>query len=172
MSVVGLALLFIAPLAISARAQQFAPANLSYETLSQEDVSSYDFSRLSGQWWKGVARSVDRDLLGGDEQKIDAMQKIIFLASVYPGQARFHRSTYKLYNIYRFDRNERLRVMALAALFSSGDEDGMRLVAYHDDGFSYAPWEESPRLRRLTAAAVARHFGTPEIEVGSPMPIG
>lgn len=166
----GLGLLLVATVALSAQAQRFAPANLSSETFTQEEVSSYDFSRVSSQWWSGASRSVNRDLLGSDEQKMDAMRKIIFLSTLYPASSNFDRSTYKLYHIYRFNRDEHMRVVALAALLASGDDSGMRLVASHDEGFSYAHWDESLRLRRLTAAAVAQHFAAPAIQVGPLMP--
>lgn len=153
-------------LVASARAQQTAPSDIAPTDFTQEEVSGYDLSSFGPTWWNGVGRAVDLELKGTDSEVERALQKVIFLATYYPEQANFRRSNYEIYLVWRFNRDERLRLMAISAMTAIGDDGAMRLLAYRDDGFSYAPWEESPLVRRLTAAAVGRHFGTPEVEVG------
>lgn len=91
------------------------------------------------------------------------MRKVIFLASYYPDRANFRRSTTELYNIWRFNSSEQYRIMALAALFGTGDETAMALLAQRGNFAAFAPWDPSPLVRRLTAMAVARYYGVPGV---------
>ena len=155
----------------AALAQQAAPAGLSPAETPADELVSYDLSTLDRQWWTSHADYVDEALKGSDEEKETAMRKVIFLATYYPEMADFSGSTTELYNIWRFNDDEQFRIMALAALFAQGDDHAMRLLAYHGEFASYAPWDPSPLVRRLTAAAVARYYGQPEIQVGPLEPV-
>lgn len=97
------------------------------------------------------------------------MAKFIFLGTYYPDKVDFDRSTNELYNIYRFHRNRDHRIMALASLYAIGDEQAMRRIGFHrGPALTFAAWESDELVRRLTAAAVARHFLEGEVEVGEP----
>lgn len=148
-----------------------APSNLDPAVVTPEQLGSHDLSGLDSQWWEDLSEAVDEQLKGSAEEQEEAMRKVIFLASYYPDKARFNDSVTELYNIWRFNRDEKFRVMALAALFAMGDEDAMRLLAYRGGLPTYAGWDPSPLVRRLTAAAVARYYGEPRIEVGPLAPI-
>ncbi len=149
-----------------------APADLSPAEADSEMLTTYDLSGMSMQWWNDLAKDVDVKLKGSDAEKQEAMRKVIFLATYYPDMANFKPSTTELYNIWRFNRNEQYRIMALASLFATGDESAMALLAQRGNFATYAPWDPSPLVQRLTAAAVARYYGVPGVEVGPLQPLG
>ncbi|MEZ4699195.1 MAG: hypothetical protein R2834_02605 [Rhodothermales bacterium] len=142
---------------------EFAAKNMKVDMLSM-----YNLSGMSEQWWKDLAAAIDTKLVGTDAEKEDGMRMIVFLATYYPDKADFSRNATELYNIYRFDGKEEFRVMALAALYAEGDDAAMRLIAYHTPYAKSAPWESNDLVRRVTDAAIARHFGTPSVTVEPP----
>ena len=141
-------------------------------TMSVDELTMYDLSGMTAAWWDRLAERIDEDLGKEKENQDQAMRKVIFLATYYPDKANFDRSTTELYNIYRFNQNEEFRVMALAALYASGDDSAMRLIAYHAPYTRYAPWEESDLVRHVTEAALMRYYGTPSVTVEPPQVIG
>lgn len=167
---VGTAFLLVGFAAATTSAQQFAPADLSPTAFTQEDVSGYDMSRLGAPWWRSMGRSVNQELNGTDRQQELALQKIIFFGTYYSAQVRFGRSVSHVYHVYRFHPDERLRVMAIAAMLAIGSDEGMHLLAYRDEGFGVAHWDSSPRVQGLAIAAVNQHFSTPAVQIGRPVP--
>lgn len=149
------------------------PANLAAADATLDMLTSHDLSGMSNQWWTDLSTAVDAELKAEDNMKrVEAMRKVIFLATYYPDKANFDRCGTELYNIYRFNKKEDERVMALAALYASGDDSAMRLIAYHAPYMRFAPWENSDLVRHVTEAAIMRYFGTPTVTVEPPSPIG
>lgn len=167
---IGTAFLLVGFAAATTFAQQLAPADLSPSAFTQEEVSGYDMSRLGGPWWHAMGRAVNQELIGTDRQQEQALQKIIFFGTYYPTQVHFGRSVNHVYHIYRFHRDERLRMMAIAAMTAIGSDEGMRLLAYRDEGFGVAHWDSSSRVQGLVIAAVNQHFSTPAVQIGRPVP--
>ncbi len=149
-----------------------APPDLKASEVSVDMLSSYDLSSMSEGWWRELATHVDEALKGEGMAMEDAMRKVIFLSTYYPDLATFDRSVTELYNIYRFNKEEEYRVMALAALYASGDDSAMRLIAYHAPFTRFAPWEDSDLVLHVTEAAIMRYYGTPTITVEPPAVIG
>ncbi len=117
------------------------------------DFASMDLSNRSKAWWKARVKADDRALDSSDAQvKEQALQNIIFFATHYGKDVDFKRATSELYAIYRFDKNEAHRIMALAAIHAIGNENTMRLLSQH------VRWERSPRVRRLTKAALVDYY--------------
>lgn len=166
----GTAFLMVGFAAATTYAQQLAPADLSPTAFTQEEVSGYDMSRLGAPWWHAMGRSVNQELIGTDRQQEEALQKIIFFGTYYPAQVRFGRTVNHVYHIYRFHRDERFRVMAVAAMLAIGSDQGMRLLMYRDEGYGVAHWDSSPRVQGLAIAAVNQHFSTPAVQIGRPVP--
>lgn len=117
------------------------------------ELTSQDLSDMDAAWWKSLSKANARALGSSDEQvKEQALQNIIFFATHYGKDVDFKRATTELYNIYRFDKKEAHRIMALAALHAIGRENTMRILSQH------VRWERSPRVRRLTKAALVDYY--------------
>ncbi len=117
------------------------------------ELTSQDLSDMDAAWWKSLSKANARALDSPDAQvKEQALQNIIFFATHYGKDVDFKRATTELYNIYRFDKKEAHRIMALAALHAIGRENTMRILSQH------VRWERSPRVRRLTKAALVDYY--------------
>ncbi len=117
------------------------------------ELTSQDLSDMDAAWWKSLSKANARALDSPDAQvKEQALQNIIFFATHYGKDVDFKRATTELYNIYRFDKNEAHRIMALAALHAIGRENTMRILSQH------VRWERSPRVRRFTKAALVDYY--------------
>ena len=117
------------------------------------ELTSQDLSDMDAAWWKSLSKANARALDSPDAPvKEQALQNIIFFATHYGKDVDFKRATTELYNIYRFDKNEARRIMALAALHAIGRENTMRILSQH------VRWERSPRVRRLTKAALVDYY--------------
>lgn len=117
------------------------------------ELTSQDLSDMDAAWWKSLSKANARALDSPDAQvKEQALQNIIFFATHYGKDVDFKRATTELYNIYRFDKNEAHRIMALAALHAMGRENTMRILSQH------VRWERSPRVRRFTKAALLDYY--------------
>ncbi len=156
----GLVVLAMGFVTFTARAQP-TPRTNSTTTVSPVDadvvvlgdLASMDLSNRSKAWWKARVKADDRALDSPDAQvKEQALQNIIFFATHYGKDVDFKRATTELYNIYRFDKNEAHRIMALAALHAIGRDNTMRILSQH------VRWEKSPRVRRLTKAALVDYY--------------
>lgn len=149
-----------------------APANLAVSKATLDMLTSLDLSDMSASWWQDLAADIDEKLLMEGIERDEAMRKVIFLSTYYPDKANFDRCATELYNIYRFNPDEGNRVMALAALYASGDDSAMRLIAYHAPYMRFAPWEDSDLVRHVTESAIMRYYGTPSVTVEPPAVIG
>ena len=156
----GLVVLAMGFVTFTARAQP-TPRTNSTTTVSPVDadvvvlgdLASMDLSNRSKAWWKARVKADDRALDSPDAHvKEQALQNIIFFATHYGKDVDFKRATTELYNIYRFDKNEARRIMALAALHAIGRENTMRILSQH------VRWEKSARVRRLTKAALVDYY--------------
>ena len=117
------------------------------------ELTSQDLSDMDAAWWKSLSKANARALDSPDAPvKEQALQNIIFFATHYGKDVDFKRATTELYNIYRFDKKEAHRIMALAALHAIGRENTMRILSQH------VRWERSPRVRRLTKAALVDYY--------------
>ena len=116
--------------------------------IAAEEAAGYD-----RRDWKTVRKTVLKGLYADDFATREAsLQNIIYLATHYGDQIRFDRATTKLYRLYRFDRNEQVRIMALVALHAIGKESSMRALS------TRVQVERPERVRRLTAAAVKSYY--------------
>jgi hypothetical protein len=145
------------------------PAGFTVSDATPPVLTSYDLSDMDEAWWSELSEYLSRPFSEPEGDVEQAMGKIIFLSTMYPDKVNFRHVTSDLYNVYRFDRREDHRIMALAALYAIGDENAMRLLAYRGPFATYAPWETSDWVRRMTAAAVAQYYREAEIEVGRPL---
>ena len=169
----ALLLLGASPFAAHAQMQQPPPpmpADAAASEATVEMLTSHDLSHMSSDWWNDLEEHIDETLGTSGADVEQAMAKVIFLATFYPDKVDFDDSIGELYNIYRFNDHESYRIMALAALYSIGDENAMRLLAYRGPFPNYAPWESSDLVRRLTAAAIASYYKEGVIEIGPPVP--
>lgn len=104
-----------------------------------------------------IQAHVDRlnaDLINKSEvRKAQALKEVVYIANQHGQGIDFRRTASRLYEVYRYDRNESYRVMALAALHAIGRKNSMKLLYQH------VPFERSPRVRRQTVAALADYYG-------------
>lgn len=123
------------------------------ETATVAELTSMDLTGMSEAWWKETIKQHKR-LLGSKNAALreQALQNVIFFATFYPG-ADARSATGKLFKIYRHDRNEAHRIMALAALHAIGDAYTMERLREH------VADEESERVRRYTLLALADYYG-------------
>jgi hypothetical protein len=134
---------------------RFSPLQLDLLAAARIEMSRVDLDaeHMSKADWKVFVKAQTACLQSGDRQlKQQALQQIIFNATLYGDRADFCKSASCLYDIYRFDRDEQFRIMALAGLHAIGFEETMRQLARD------VRWETSPRLRRLTMGALADHY--------------
>ena len=138
-------------------AQRSAPVELNAPEISEvslPEFTSTDQSRQPASWWEArVAQEVAA--LGSDNQETreTALRTLVFIANNYGEKANLKPAVAPLYNLYRFNKVETHRIMALSALQAIGDDESMRLLG--ED----LQWEISPRVRTLMKAAVASYFG-------------
>ncbi len=119
-----------------------------------ESLTNYDLKDMPRTWWRNLERVKDAKLNSSDCEKQElALRNLAFLATVYPDQKRFDRVIGDLYTMYRFDDNPNKRIMALSALHAIGHEDTMRTIAQD------VRFERDERVRKLTVAALADHWG-------------
>ena len=117
-------------------------------------LSEYDLSGLTKQQWKQLKKE-QLTALRSEQEHVwqQALQNVIFLSTFYREKVNFGRAASPLLEFYLFDRNEQHRIMALAGLHAIGKTDGMAHLAQR------VQLERSPRVRRLTLAALADHYG-------------
>ncbi len=94
-------------------------------------------------------------LLGSSDRhlKEQALQNVIFVAKVYSDKVDLSPTVPGLLDIYRFDRNEDHRIMALSALHPIGNKEAMEFLRRH------VREVKSDRVRTLTCAVLAEFFG-------------
>jgi hypothetical protein len=95
--------------------------------------------------------------LSSVDAKAQTMQNLIALANQYGKALDLSAAVPALVNVYAWETNERLQVMALSALHAIGDEKGMEriLTLFTDPYFRHQ--RISPRLRHMTHAALSEY---------------
>lgn len=159
---IGVSTLFGSYTTPSARAQDirflvnaatFEPVGLAAEEFVVGSASGVDLRNLSDSWWKQLRNEHLAALRSADPAlREQALRNVIYFRTHYPEQARFRRISGTVYEIYRLDRDEPTRLLALSALSALGDDDTMRQLARD------VRLERSPRVRRLANHALAHHF--------------
>ncbi len=138
----------------TANAQLALSPDLFGGFVPNNDVLEVEYSVMNADIRRTVAKvQTDRLRSNNAETKQEAMQHVIYLAHYYPEAINPHRASARLYEIYRLDRNESFRVMALAGLHAIGSENTMRQMSQD------VRLEGSDRVRRLTNAALVDYFG-------------
>lgn len=134
--------------------------NTSARSVEPATVSLYDFpnspeaahfKEMDSHWWKDV-RKTNIKALRESDTRTQALININYLASFFPKQSRFQRASNDLYRIYRKDRNQQHRVLALAILEKVGSEDVMRAMARD------LPFERNPQIKNLTLVVISNHL--------------
>jgi hypothetical protein len=89
--------------------------------------------------------------------KAQTLQNLIMLADRYDSALDFSSAVPMVLRVYEWDRDERLRTMAVAALHAIGDGDGMErmLERFAEPRFRRSL---SPRLQYITHATLAAYF--------------
>lgn len=121
-----------------------APADLAEKAL--EDFSVTDWKKLRSQLLKTIHTAK------GAEWE-HAVQQTIFLALFFNDKINLNRASLDLLESYILDRNEAHRIMALTAIHAIGNSDILGRLAQRVNT------EESNKVRRLTIAALADHYG-------------
>lgn len=123
------------------------------ENIDVEHLTSINLSTMSAEWWKRLIKQHGRMLRSSDEElREQALRNLIFFASNYPEHANLRRVTPRLYKIYRFDKKEEHRILALVALHATGNEMIMERFREHVAN------EQSERVRKLTLHALADYY--------------
>jgi len=104
-------------------------------------------------WWDALASElvlgVARPVGEVDEA---ALQNVIFFAEVHGKRLNLKPAVPYLLAVYRDDEREGTRIMALAALHAIGNRAAM------DDLRDGIAREHSPRVKRLTVAALSAYY--------------
>ena len=117
-------------------------------------LANLDLNALTPREWKQLRAELITTLRSGrDAAWEDAAQQVIYLAFYYRDKIKLAHTSAPLLDSYILDRSEQHRIMALAALHAIGDHDAMAHLAQR------VRLEGSPRVRRLTVAALADHYG-------------
>ncbi len=122
----------------------FAPAN---------NVLEVEYTNMNADIRTALGKVQTGRLNATDTQtKQEAMQHVIYLATYYPEAINARRAAARLYEIYRLDRNESFRLMALAGLHAIGSENAMRQLSQD------VRLEGSDRVRRTANAVLVDYF--------------
>lgn len=163
-----LALLFAASFAVAASAQTDAATDAPQPVLSVPAeylyLPSADLSGLdAAEWARLTADHIALLDSPAHDVREHALMNLAYFATNYADAHDFSVAAPRLYEIYRFDQHEGLRILAVKALFEIGEAESMRLVAQR------APWDDSALVRRVARAVVQDYFfGEPVASVQEP----
>ncbi len=138
-------MLFIMPAAAQTLVADSEPYVNQYITNATEEYGPRWWDALASELVLGVARPVG-------EVEETALQNVIFFAEVHGKRLDLKSAVPYLLAIYRDDEREGTRIMALAALHAIGNRAAMKDLR---EGVAL---EASPRVKRLTVAALAEYF--------------
>jgi hypothetical protein len=117
-------------------------------------LAALDLDAFTPRQWKQLRAELMTSLQSGrDGIWEEAAQQAIFLSFYYRDKVNLDRAARPLLDTYILDRDEQHRILALAALHALGHHDAMAHLAQR------VRLEGSPRVRRLTVAALADHYG-------------
>ena len=132
------AYLFVFAVALAGTAPAFAQdANNQYAT-------------MDGLQWKQLSQQLTLSLDSPIAQiKLETLQHVNFFATYYSDKIDLTEAVTTLIDIYENDMEEGFRILALTSLHALGDRSVMRYLS------DVVQTEQSPRVRRLTLAALA-----------------
>ncbi|MEZ4701646.1 MAG: hypothetical protein R2834_15010 [Rhodothermales bacterium] len=107
----------------------------------------------SPQWWNALSSELVLALTSStvqDEQV--ALQNIIFFAEMHGKRLNLKPAVPHLLSLYRDGATEGTRIMALAALSAIGSHTAMSELREE------VAYEASPRVKKLTVAALAEYY--------------
>lgn len=117
-------------------------------------LSGIDLPTMTKRQWKSLRREQLAAIRSQDEHTWQtALRNIIYLSTFYGDKIDLSRASLPMLEIYILDRDEQYRIMALAGLHAVGSRNAMAHLAQR------VKLERSPRVRRLTLAALADHYG-------------
>lgn len=132
------------------------------------DFADLRFDELTKSEWKRLRADLIEGLRSEDSRAWEeTAQKVIYLAVFQSEKVDLNRANVPLYDVYNLGRNETHRIMALAAIHAIGHHDTLAHVAQD------VRLEASPRVKRLSAAAVVDYFDLkePSVQVEEPTAI-
>lgn len=156
-ALLSMALLFAATIAApSALAQDLAEAPKQATAVKAPAQTSYHIDIASkSTFWKATLEVQITSLLESNipNIRVQALQHIIFLSTMYPEDFAFEQAVPQLLGIYENRQaDESFRVMALAALHATANGEAMARLS------EIVEREPSQRLRLLTKAALNDHY--------------
>lgn len=156
----GLVVLFVinvVPVVQAQPVQQATPTAMLQPAATApapDDLTGADLTNANARQWKHIRKEQQRALRSSnDEAKVQALRNILVLATHHHDDVNLDDLSFDVYDIYRSDENEGVRLMALAALHAIGSEESMQLLRWH------VRREKSERVYKLTLAALADYYG-------------
>lgn len=137
-------------------AQEGASAQALTREAPPTALANIDFDALTYGQWKELGDRLTAALRWprGDAWEEAAVQ-VIYLARYYGDRIDLDRASSRLLDVYLLGRHEPERILALAALHAIGNRFAMEHLLQR----MWLRQEHSPRVRRLTLAALADHYG-------------
>ena len=110
------------------------------------------YATMNGLQWKQLSQQLTLSLDSPIAQiKLETLQHVNFFATYYSDKIDLTEAVTTLIDIYENDREEGLRILALTSLHALGDRSVMMYLS------DVVQTEQSPRVRRLTLAALAEY---------------
>ena len=147
-------LLLLSPLGAWAQPQVTFGPSVKDTNPTSTAVAALDLQNKTPLWHRNFTQQY-RESLASPVASIreQTMQNIIVFATLHADEVDLSDTASDLFSIYRWDKNEAHRIMALMALRAIGDEYSMQRLGQH------VAWERSDRVRRHTRAVLAEHYG-------------
>lgn len=138
-------------LAAPAAAQSLVPDVAPY--VNQYIATSGEIEP-SEAWWDALASELVLAVASpeGGEVSESALQNVIFFAQMHGKRLHLKPAVPHLLELYRSAEQEGTRIMALAALHAIGNRAAM------DDLRQGVAYETSPRVKKLTVAALSEYY--------------
>ena len=146
--ILAFAFLFIAPVASMAQ----VPALAINEPLVNDYISDNDSPRRAS-WWNLLGRQltngIDKPV---DKVSVSELQNVIYFATHHKEKVNLYDAVPSLLDIAQNHEEEGYRIMAVTALHTIGQYNGMKKVRL------LLRTEESERVQRVIKATVADYF--------------
>lgn len=184
LGLVGLAIWLTAIVAAPAQGQLTSNGSADWSTLIAEEgewaavlagkavpnsLAGMKLENLTKRDWKQLKREQLEAVRSSDADVWQAAAvNIMYLVTFYGEKVDFDRASNPLMQKYVFDRNEKHRILALAGMHAIGHRDTIARLSQR------VRLEASPRVRRLTVAAVQDYFDdrrAHSVTVDEPSPI-
>lgn len=116
----------------------------------QAQAQENQFSSKSAAWWNSLGQQLDASLHHSVDQVRDqTLQHVVFFSTNYSKKVDLTHLTPTLLDMYKNERNEARRTMAVVALHAIGNRVSMNSLA------KLAQNEPPGSLRNITMAALA-----------------